>query len=144
VQQIQRQTRHTATLEATARLAAAIGLGIGLGLSVAGCSGGVIGDTLPTIAGGLPSGVPERPKSPGVYPDLNNRQPDRKVDPLTDAEQLKLEQDLAATRDRQGALQDSTIESRGAAAEAEAMQAKEKADAAARAAKRKKPPAKLQ
>jgi hypothetical protein len=149
MQQILRQTRRgTVNRPSTARWVGAtalwVGLGAGLGLSVAGCSGGVIGDTLPTIAGGLPSGVPDRPKNPGTYPNLNNKPSEPKTEALSDAEQLKLEQDLAATRDRQGALQDSTIESRGAAAEAEAMQAKEKADAAARALKRKKPPARPQ
>ena len=62
----------------------------------------MIADHLPTAAGGLPEGVPERPTKPTAFPAVHDLPPPRGSTVLTDAEQKKLEDDLIAARTRTG------------------------------------------
>jgi hypothetical protein len=79
-------------------LAAALIAGAGL---LAGCSGGsTIADHLPTAVGGLPEATPQRPTTASAYPPVHAMPPARPTTLLSDAEQTKLETDLAAARAR--------------------------------------------
>ena len=79
-------------------LAAALIAGGGL---LGGCTGGnTIADHLPTALGGLPDGTPQRPTKASAYPAVHDMPPARPTTVLTDAEQTKLESDLAAARTR--------------------------------------------
>lgn len=55
---------------------------------------------MPTAAGGLPEGTPQRPATPAAYPAVNDRPPKRDSPMLTDEEQRKLEDDLVAAGKR--------------------------------------------
>jgi len=74
--------------------------GLGLAIALAGCSPGAIIDKLPSGMG-LPAGTPERPATPYEYPAVHDMPPNPPSAPMTEAEQAKLEKDLADTRDRQ-------------------------------------------
>ncbi|HYZ45932.1 MAG TPA: hypothetical protein VE667_13835 [Xanthobacteraceae bacterium] len=79
-------------------LVAALIAGAGL---LAGCTGAnMIADHLPTALGGLPEGTPQRPTKASAYPAVHDMPPARPTTVLTDAEQTKLESDLAAARTR--------------------------------------------
>jgi hypothetical protein len=69
-----------------------------------GCSAGsTVADHLPSALGGLPEGTPQRPtapSAPSAYPAVHDMPPTRPSPLLTDAEQTKLEGDLAAARSR--------------------------------------------
>jgi len=66
-----------------------------------GCSAGSsVADHVPTALGGLPEGTPQRPKTTSAYPPVHDMPPPRPTTVLTDAEQTKLESDLAAARNR--------------------------------------------
>jgi hypothetical protein len=67
---------------------------------LAGCSGSIIADHMPSMAGGLPEGTPQRPADPPAYPAVHDAPPARASAVLTDEEQRKLEADLAAARER--------------------------------------------
>jgi len=84
-------------VETLRSLAAALGL---LGL-LTGCSGGVIGDALPSGMGGLPSAAPARPAAPAKFPAVHDMPPPRSTSPMSEAEHFKLEKELEAARDRQ-------------------------------------------
>src|SRR5262245_29341826 len=43
------------------------------GLILAGCSGSMIADHMPTIAGGLPDNAPQRPANPSAYPAVHDQ-----------------------------------------------------------------------
>jgi hypothetical protein len=70
------------------------------GVILAGCSAGTIADHMPTAAGGLPEGMPQRPATPAAYPAVHDLPPKRDSTVLTDEEQKKLEDDLIAARNR--------------------------------------------
>jgi hypothetical protein len=70
---------------------------------LAGCSASSVADHIPTALGGLPEGVPQRPAKPPTYPAVHDMPPARDSAVLSDAEQTKLEADLANARDRLGA-----------------------------------------
>ena len=70
---------------------------------LAGCSASTVADHTPTALGGLPEGVPQRPTKPPAYPAVHDMPPARDSAVLSDAEQTKLEADLAKARDRLGA-----------------------------------------
>jgi hypothetical protein len=71
---------------------------------LAGCSAGQIGDTLPSSMGGLPQGAPARPNGTGQkYPAVHDMPVARPTQPLSEEDQVKLEKDLQAVRDRQSA-----------------------------------------
>jgi hypothetical protein len=63
---------------------------------LAGCSSAI--DQVPTWAGGLPNGVPERPAMPPAYPAVHDMPPPRNDTVLTEAERKKLKDDLNAMR----------------------------------------------
>jgi hypothetical protein len=71
-------------------------------MMLAGC-GSIIADHLPTAAGGLPDGAPDRPTKQTNFPAVHDLPPPRASTVLTDAEQKKLEDDLIAARTRTGA-----------------------------------------
>jgi hypothetical protein len=66
-----------------------------------GCSS-YIGDHVPTAAGGLPDGAPQRSADPPAYPAVHDMPPVRDQAVLSEEEQKKLEADLAAARNRLG------------------------------------------
>jgi hypothetical protein len=70
------------------------------GVILAGCSAGTIADHMPTAAGGLPEGTPQRPVTPAAYPAVHDLPPKRESTMLSDEEQKKLEDDLIAARNR--------------------------------------------
>lgn len=72
-------------------------------LGLAGCSANPLADRLPEAAGGLPAGAPARPTTPYQYPAVHDMPPPRASKPLSEEDQVKLEKDLQATRDRQAA-----------------------------------------
>jgi len=79
-------------------LAAALIAGAGV---LGGCSAGsTVADHLPTALGGLPDGAPQRGTTSAAYPAVHDLPPPRPTTVLTDAEQTKLETDLAAARNR--------------------------------------------
>ena len=74
-----------------------------LWMILAGCTSSSIGDSLPTAVGGLPEGAPKRPATPAAYPAVHEMPPPRANSVLTEEEQQKLENDLAAARQRAAA-----------------------------------------
>ena len=61
----------------------------------------MLADRLPQGAGGLPAETPVRPVAATYeYPAVHDMPPPRATEPMTDAEQLKLERDLENARDR--------------------------------------------
>src|SRR3984893_7536947 len=78
---------------------------IGLGLVCAGsillvsCS--TMMSEMPTQAGGLPAGPPERPAVAPVYPAVHDMPPPRPTAVLTEEEKKKVEAELAAMRAEQ-------------------------------------------
>jgi uncharacterized protein involved in high-affinity Fe2+ transport len=86
------------TIVATAMLAAL------LAGCAAGSIGGSVGDTMPEAMGGLPAGAPSRPNVTNrQYPAVYDRPAPRSTDPMSEEDQVKLEKDLQALRDRQNA-----------------------------------------
>jgi hypothetical protein len=71
-------------------------------MALAGC-GSTIADHMPTAAGGLPEGSPQRPAARTAYPAVHDMPPPRATPVLTDAETKKLEDDLIETRNRAAA-----------------------------------------
>jgi hypothetical protein len=77
---------------------AAVGLA---GLAVlAGCSAGPWIDKLPPELG-EPAGTPPRPTDSFQYPAVHDMPPARATEPMTEEDQVKLENDLKIVRDRQ-------------------------------------------
>jgi hypothetical protein len=72
-------------------------------LGLPGCSAGSVFDRVPESLGGLPSDAPARPEGPAQYPAVHDMPPPRDTKPLSEEDQVKLEKDLQATRDRQAA-----------------------------------------
>jgi hypothetical protein len=73
---------------------------LGVAALLSGCSPGPIIDRLPGDLG-LPAGAPARPATPYDYPAVHDMPPDRALAPMTEEEQVRLENDLANVRDRQ-------------------------------------------
>ena len=73
---------------------------LALATVLSGCSAQTISDHLPSEVA-LPAGAPARPETPYVYPAVHDMPPDRPTSPMTEEEQVKLEQDLTRTRDHQ-------------------------------------------
>ena len=108
---------------------------LGLATVLAGCSSGPVVDMVPTVVGGLPAGSPARPTTPPQYPAVHDMPPQRADTPLTADDQIKMEKDLKAARDRQE-------DAAKAAADNKAADAKppvKNAPAAAQKPKKKKP-----
>jgi hypothetical protein len=72
-----------------------------LGLALAGCVPASMIDRVPGAVGGLPAGAPQRPENPYQFPAVHDMPPARAAKPLNEEDQVRLEQDLAAVRDRQ-------------------------------------------
>jgi hypothetical protein len=109
-----------------------------LGLLMTGCSAGsslftTVPESLPESMGGLPADAPAPPVKPYGYPAVHDMPPPRTTTPLDDSQQLRLEQELEAARDRQA---------KRAAAAPEAEDAAEAPEKAAPAPKKKPPAAK--
>lgn len=99
-----------------------------LSLAVAGCSS--VAD-VPLI--GVPANAPARPQTPGAYLPVHDIPPPRQEDPLSAADQTRIEKELAQARDKGKTT---------AAADAAAIAAANQPAPAKPAAGRKKPPAK--
>ena len=78
------------------RLATILGISVAC-LGVGGCSSSAI-DSIPSWAGGEPTGTPERPAATAEYPPVNDRPPPRPAQLVTEEEQAKIERELAAAR----------------------------------------------
>jgi len=78
------------------RLATVLGISAAC-LATGACSSSVI-DSIPSWAGGEPAGTPERPATTEEYPPVNDRPPPRSTGLITEEEQAKAEQELAAAR----------------------------------------------
>jgi hypothetical protein len=72
------------------------------GLALAGCSGSMIADHMPTAVGGLPADAPERPAAEQPYPAVHNMPPARPTEALSNDQQKRLQDDLIAARNRYG------------------------------------------
>jgi hypothetical protein len=94
-------------------------------------NGGPLGEQVPHGLGGLPADTPARPAQTAPYPAVYDLPPDRPTPPLTDSQQLKLEQDLATARARQQRLEDPNAGKQSSRANAAAAAARDKARAAA-------------
>ena len=70
---------------------------LGATTMVAGCSS--LSD-VPTWAGGLPADAPARPTVDAPFPAVHDVPPPRNERTLTDDQQVRLEKDLAAARER--------------------------------------------
>jgi hypothetical protein len=68
-------------------------------IPLSGCSS-VVAD-LPIV--GVPEGAPKRPKNPGAFPAVHDMPAPREQTALDPAEQIRIENELAAARDRQAA-----------------------------------------
>ena len=94
---------------------------LGLALVLGGCSSGAFIDKLPGEMA-EPADAPARPVTPYVFPAVHDIPPPRATPTMTEDQQIKLENDLAAARDRQ--------ETREKAAAAPPPRAKKKQPAA--------------
>jgi hypothetical protein len=68
--------------------------------ALTGCSASPIIDDLPASVG-LPADTPARPATPYQYPAVHDMPPPRATEPMSAEEQLRLEKDLTAARERQ-------------------------------------------
>ncbi len=78
------------------RLILAVGVSA-IFLPTGACSSSVI-DSIPSWAGGEPAGTPERPAAVADYPAVHDRPSPRATELITEQEQAKIEQELAAAR----------------------------------------------
>ena len=72
---------------------------VGLPVAIAGCSPSAVVDQLPGGMG-LPADAPARPRTPYKYPAVHDMPPPRSSTPLSEGEQVRLEKELQAARDR--------------------------------------------
>ena len=79
---------------------------VGASALLAGCSGSLLADHLPTAVGGLPSDAPARPAE-SAYPAVHNMPPSRSATPLNDDQQKVLTDELVAARNRYGTNPDA-------------------------------------
>jgi hypothetical protein len=68
--------------------------------AVAGCAPGPMIDDMPSNMG-LPAGAPARPTTPYLYPAVHDMPPPRATPIMTEEQQLKVEKELTAVRERQ-------------------------------------------
>ena len=73
---------------------------LALAAALTGCAAGPLVDSLPSSMG-LPADAPARPVTPYQYPAVHDMPPARSTPTMSEDEQMKLEKDLAAIRDRQ-------------------------------------------
>jgi hypothetical protein len=74
---------------------------------LSGCSGSLIGETLPAAVGGLPAEAPTKSETSTAYPAVHNMPPARGNTPLSADQQKQLEDDLVAARNRYGTNPDA-------------------------------------
>jgi hypothetical protein len=72
-----------------------------LATALGGCSANPVIDLVPTAVGGLPTDTPTRPTAPHQYPAVHDMPPPRPDTPLSADDQVKMEKDLKAARDKQ-------------------------------------------
>jgi len=96
---------------------------LGLAVALAGCAPGPVIDRLPGDVG-LPAGTPLRPESSYQYPAVHDMPPVRSTPTMSEDEQLRLEKELAATRDRQEGRAAPAKKAAAAAAKASAPASK--------------------
>jgi hypothetical protein len=77
---------------------------LGLAALLGSCAPGTVIDKLPGDMG-LPTGTPERPATPYVYPAVHDMPPPRETPPMTQEQQIILEKDLTVVRTRQETLE---------------------------------------
>jgi hypothetical protein len=70
-------------------------------VALTGCAS-TIGDSLPAAVGGLPENAPQRPETPPAYPSVHDMPKRRTSTILSGADQKKLEDELAAERQKAG------------------------------------------
>ncbi len=80
------------------------GLALALSFALGGCASGGMIDQLPAALGGEPASLPPRPKTGYQFPAVHDMPPARATEPLSDNEQVRLEKELQAARDRQESL----------------------------------------
>jgi hypothetical protein len=68
-------------------------------VALTGCAS-TIGDNMPAVIGGLPDNAPQRPETPPAYPSVHDRPPERSNTVLSGKEQKRLEDELAAARNK--------------------------------------------
>ncbi|MDO8876770.1 MAG: hypothetical protein Q8M24_01340 [Pseudolabrys sp.] len=102
---------------------AIVGLSLAVSLGLGGCASGGMLDQLPPALGGEPDSLPPRPKTGYQFPAVHDMPPARATAPMNDTDQVRLEKELGAARDRQEALY-------GSAPKATAPAAKKKPAAA--------------
>jgi hypothetical protein len=73
---------------------------LALATMLAGCSASSVIDKLPAEMA-LPAAAPARPDVPYQYPAVHDMPPTRTSVTMTEEEQMRLEKELAAIRDRQ-------------------------------------------
>jgi hypothetical protein len=96
---------------------------LALAVVLCGCSSGAIIDKLPGDMG-EPADAPARPATPYAYPAVHDIPPPRATPTMSEDQQIKLEKDLEAARDKQ--------ETREKAADGPAAPPKKKQPAAAK------------
>jgi len=67
---------------------------------MAGCSSSQVIDDLPASVA-LPADAPARPATPYAYPAVHDMPPPRATEPMSAEDQLRLEKELTAVRNRQ-------------------------------------------
>jgi hypothetical protein len=70
---------------------------------LAGCSSGQLINNLPASVA-LPADAPARPATPYAYPAVHDMPPPRATEPMSAEDQLRLEKELTALRNRQEGL----------------------------------------
>jgi hypothetical protein len=115
-------------------------LALGLAAALSGCAPGAIIDKLPGDLT-LPAGTPERPTEPYIYPAVHDMPPARPAPPMTEEQQVKLENELKAARDQQEAQDKAAAvpEEQRVTQEKELQAVRDRQEAAGQAAKEKKP-----
>jgi hypothetical protein len=78
-----------------------IGAALACAVSVCLASCSTVMSEMPTQAGGLPAGTPERPATAPDYPAVHDMPPRRATAVLTEEEKKKVEAELAAMRAEQ-------------------------------------------
>jgi hypothetical protein len=73
---------------------------LGLAVALCGCSSGAIIDKLPGDIG-EPADAPARPATPYAYPAVHDMPPPRATPTMSEDQQIKMEKDLEAARDKQ-------------------------------------------
>lgn len=70
-------------------------------LALTGCSAAPVLESMPESLGGMPAEAPAAPKKPYQYPAVHDMPARRTAQPLSDADQQKMQQDLVKLREQQ-------------------------------------------